>query len=171
MRPLTWEGSLKIWELEIPYLKEFLWGGNTLGLVPASLPHTLGYACTCTPPLPLSQEHLGLLQAQPVPPTRNPQRNHRCHSRGVASSDRKIHINIASAKSAINIASARLGVARILPSSWVLTIRTPPPQKFHPMRKVFCGDGAWFAVPYLGPVFLSEQLAKLSVSKKPCTEA
>ena len=26
----------------------------------------------------------------------------------------------------------------------------PPPQKkYHPMRKVFCGDGAWFAVPYL----------------------
>ena len=32
----------------------FFWGGNTLGLVPASLPHTLGYACTfytpTTPP-------------------------------------------------------------------------------------------------------------------------
>ena len=24
----------------------FFWGGNTLGLIPASLPHTLGYACT-----------------------------------------------------------------------------------------------------------------------------
>ena len=23
----------------------------------------------------------------------------------------------------------------------------PPPKKYHPMRKVFCGDGAWFAVP------------------------
>ena len=26
--------------------KEFSWGENTLGLVPATLPHTLGYACT-----------------------------------------------------------------------------------------------------------------------------
>ena len=26
--------------------EEFFRGGNTLGFVPASLPHTLGYACT-----------------------------------------------------------------------------------------------------------------------------
>ena len=24
-----------------------------------------------------------------------------------------------------------------------------PPQKYHLMRKVICGDGAWFAVPYI----------------------
>ena len=33
--------------------------------------------------------------------------------------------------------------------SYVPTNRTPhTPQKYHPMRKVSCGDGAWFAVPY-----------------------
>ena len=56
VRRTTWEGSLKIWELEIPYFKEFLWEGNTLGLFPASLPHTLGYAYTLyapTSPLPM----------------------------------------------------------------------------------------------------------------------
>ena len=42
----TWERSLKTWELQIPCFEEFFWGGNTLGLVPGSLPHTLGYACT-----------------------------------------------------------------------------------------------------------------------------
>ena len=42
----TWDRSLKNWELQIPCFEEFLWGGNTLGLVPASLPHALGYACT-----------------------------------------------------------------------------------------------------------------------------
>ena len=36
-------------------LKGFLWGGNTSGLIPASLPHTLGYACTFTSPLSLPQ--------------------------------------------------------------------------------------------------------------------
>ena len=36
----------KIGELQIPCFEEFFWGGNTLGLVPASLPHALGYACT-----------------------------------------------------------------------------------------------------------------------------
>ena len=42
----TWERSLKNWELQIFCFEEF-WGGETvLGLVPASLPDTLGYACT-----------------------------------------------------------------------------------------------------------------------------
>ena len=53
VRRTTWERSLKIWELQIPCFEEFFWGGNTLGLVPASLPHTLGYACTFyTPTFP-----------------------------------------------------------------------------------------------------------------------
>ena len=39
----TWERSLKSWELQIPCFEEFFWGGNTLGRIPASLPHTLGY--------------------------------------------------------------------------------------------------------------------------------
>ena len=34
--------------------EEFFLGEGTLGLFPASLPHTLGYTCTFTPPLPLS---------------------------------------------------------------------------------------------------------------------
>ena len=35
-------------------LKEFFWGGNTAGLVPSSLPHTLGDAwAVCTPTFPL----------------------------------------------------------------------------------------------------------------------
>ena len=46
VRRTTWDRSLKNWELRIPCFEEFFWGGNTLGLVPASLPHTLGYACT-----------------------------------------------------------------------------------------------------------------------------
>ena len=46
VRRTTWDRSLKNWELQIPCFKEFSWGENTLGLVPASLPHTLGYACT-----------------------------------------------------------------------------------------------------------------------------
>ena len=46
VRRTTWDRSLKNWELQIPCFEEFFWGGNTLGLVPASLPHTLGYACT-----------------------------------------------------------------------------------------------------------------------------
>ena len=32
--------------------------------------------------------------------------------------------------------------------SWVPTIRTPTPQKYHLMRKVFFENGAWLAVPY-----------------------
>ena len=36
----------KNWELQISWFEEFLGGENVLGLVPASLPHTLGYACT-----------------------------------------------------------------------------------------------------------------------------
>ena len=46
VRRITWESSLKNWELQIPCFEEFFWGGNTLGLVPASLPHALGYVCT-----------------------------------------------------------------------------------------------------------------------------
>ena len=46
VRRTTWERSLKNWELQIPCFKEFFWGRNTLKLVPASLPHALGYACT-----------------------------------------------------------------------------------------------------------------------------
>ena len=46
VRRTTWNRSLKNWELQIPCFEEFSWGGNTLGLVPANLPHTLGYACT-----------------------------------------------------------------------------------------------------------------------------
>ena len=38
------------WELQIPFLKEFFWGENTLGLVPSSHPHSLGYACTLYAP-------------------------------------------------------------------------------------------------------------------------
>ena len=46
VRRTIWDRSLKIWELQIPCFEEFFWGGNTLGLVPARLPHALGYACT-----------------------------------------------------------------------------------------------------------------------------
>ena len=46
VRPTTWERSLKNWELQISCFEEFWGGENVLGLVPASLPHTLGYACT-----------------------------------------------------------------------------------------------------------------------------
>ena len=50
VRRTTWDRSLKNWELQmmdqIPCFEEFFWRGNTLGLVPASLPHALGYACT-----------------------------------------------------------------------------------------------------------------------------
>ena len=54
-----------------------------------------------------------------------------------------------------NITSAKLGVVCILPFSEALTIRTPPPPspKYHLMKKVFCGDGAWFVVPWLGGCF------------------
>ena len=58
VRRTTWERSLKNWELQISCFEEFLGGENVLGLVPASLPHTLGYACTfyaptSPPPRPL----------------------------------------------------------------------------------------------------------------------
>ena len=47
--------QVKIWELQISCFEEFSVGENVLGLVPASLPHTLGYACTfyapTSPPL------------------------------------------------------------------------------------------------------------------------
>ena len=40
-------------------LKSFFWGENTLGLVPSSHPHSLGYACTlCTPTAPLPKKPL-----------------------------------------------------------------------------------------------------------------
>ena len=53
VRRTTWERSLKNWELQIPCFQGFFWARNTLGLVPASLPHALGYACTFYAPLPL----------------------------------------------------------------------------------------------------------------------
>ena len=46
VRRTAWDRSLKNWEFQIPCFEEFFWGGNTLGLAPASLPYTLGYACT-----------------------------------------------------------------------------------------------------------------------------
>ena len=53
VRPTTWERSLKNWELHIPCFVGFFCGGNALGLVPASLPHALGYTCTfCAPTSP-----------------------------------------------------------------------------------------------------------------------
>ena len=53
MRRTTWERSLKIWELQISCFEEFLGGENVVGLVPAGLPNTLGYACTfCAPTSP-----------------------------------------------------------------------------------------------------------------------
>ena len=55
VRRTTWERSLKIWELQISCFEEFLGGENVLGLAPASLPHTLGYAVLFTPPLSLTQ--------------------------------------------------------------------------------------------------------------------
>ena len=36
--------------LQIPIFEEFFWGGNTLGLVPSSHSHSLGYACTLYAP-------------------------------------------------------------------------------------------------------------------------
>ena len=60
VRRTTWERSLKNWELQIPCFEEFLGGENVLGLVPASLPHTLGYACTFyapTSPPPTEVRH------------------------------------------------------------------------------------------------------------------
>ena len=41
VRRTAWERSLRHWELQIPCFEAIFWGGNTLGLVPASLPHTL----------------------------------------------------------------------------------------------------------------------------------
>ena len=59
VRRTTWERSLKNWELQTPCLEDFFWGGNTLGLVPSSHPHSVGYACTLyapTSPLPMIEE-------------------------------------------------------------------------------------------------------------------
>ena len=50
VRRTTWERSLKNWELQISCFEEFLGGENVWGLAPASLPHTLGYACTLYAP-------------------------------------------------------------------------------------------------------------------------
>ena len=57
VRRTTWERSLKNWELHISCFEELLGGENVLGLVPASLPDTLGYACTFYAPTspPLSE--------------------------------------------------------------------------------------------------------------------
>ena len=60
VRRTTWERSLKNWELQISCFEELLDGENVLGLVPASLPLTLGYACTfyaptSPPPIFVSQ--------------------------------------------------------------------------------------------------------------------
>ena len=59
--------SLKNWELQIPSFEEFFWRGKTLGLVPASLPHALGYACTfyaliSPPPKPSLSSYPGHLK-------------------------------------------------------------------------------------------------------------
>ena len=64
VRQTTWERSLKNWELQISCFEEFLGGENVLGLVPASLPHTLRCACTFyAPPLPLPQAIFSIFQA------------------------------------------------------------------------------------------------------------
>ena len=44
------EGIPQKWELQIPRFENLFGVGNTLGLVPSSLPHTLGYACTLYAP-------------------------------------------------------------------------------------------------------------------------
>ena len=64
VRRTTWERSLKNWEIQISCFDEFFWGGNTLGLVPASLPHALGYACAFYGPTspPQAQAPRGCLQ-------------------------------------------------------------------------------------------------------------
>ena len=64
VRRTTWERSLKIWELQIACFEEFLGGENVLGLVPASLPHTLGYACTSYAPTspPPKERFLGKIR-------------------------------------------------------------------------------------------------------------
>ena len=61
VRPTTWDRSLKKWELQFPCFEEFFWGENTLGLVPSSLPHSLGYACTLYTPTFPSPKKLGPL--------------------------------------------------------------------------------------------------------------
>ena len=58
VRRTTWERSLKNWELQIYCFEEFLGGGHVLGLVPASLPHTLGYACTFYAPTSPPQKNV-----------------------------------------------------------------------------------------------------------------
>ena len=67
VRRTTWERSQNNWELQISCFEELLGGENVLGLVPASLPHTLGYACTFTPPLPLPQLYFSANKVYPYP--------------------------------------------------------------------------------------------------------
>ena len=74
VRRTTWDRSLKSWELQILCFEEFFWGGNTLGLVPASLPHTLGYACTFYAP------------TSPPPTTAVSQKNPRAHKNKIGTS-------------------------------------------------------------------------------------
>ena len=71
VRRATWERSLKVWELQIFCFEEFLGGEAALGLVPASLPHTLVYACTFyapTSPPPNGASH-PIGQTSQVAPT------------------------------------------------------------------------------------------------------
>ena len=51
----------KNWELQISCFEEFFGGENVLGLVPGSLPHSLGYACAFYAPAspPPKQKILG----------------------------------------------------------------------------------------------------------------
>ena len=68
VRRTTWERSLKIWELQISCFEEFWGGENVLGLVPASLPHTLGYACTFyAPTSPPPRFSLRIIFPPPTP--------------------------------------------------------------------------------------------------------
>ena len=53
--------------LQTPCFEEFLGGGNVLGLVPAGLPHTLGYACTFYAPTSPPPTLEGFTQTKPQP--------------------------------------------------------------------------------------------------------
>ena len=65
----------KILGAQNPYFKEFLWGGNTLGLVPASLPSHFGmrlYFVRPHSPSPKNQNRSGKpLSADPICKSRN----------------------------------------------------------------------------------------------------
>ena len=73
--PNKLERSLKNWELQISSFEEFLGGENVLGRVPASLPHTLGYACTfyapTSPPPSFGRENSLSSAANSVSSARN----------------------------------------------------------------------------------------------------